>query len=548
MAVVAADAGDNFHNIEAGGSWGEAANPDLLALAETVALCNEANLAAESGSATEMALLEFSAELGVDIVTLRADAPIIGLRNRNHVRHWMGTEHRREHGTEIAIKGAPEEVLALSSSELVDGSLRPLDTKRRAAILAANQMMARRGLRVLGVARGDGAFGEGPIGELLWLGMVGLADPIRPEAREAIAVLHQAGVRTLLITGDQAPTALSIAETLALSRSGIINVVEGSQLASLNDDAVAELASRTSAFARVSPSEKLRIVQAMQRAGKRVAMIGDGVNDGPALRAASVGIAIGAKDNSVAREVADIVIGDDDLADLARVVARGRATEDNVRSAMRYLIATNLSEVIVTVVEALRGRAELETPMELFWLNLVTDIMPALGLALAEPRGDVMARPPAAAGAPLFDRQEVRTLVGDGSGIAFAALAAHFAEIGLVGPGPQTRSATFLSLALSQIAYAWVLRDRSPNAGQALQISERRLEAFLVAAGALLALPFLAPPMQRVLGIAPLSPGRLTMASVLAVGSFAVAEARRAISARRPTAAASQASPPAQTR
>ncbi|MYZ47135.1 cation-translocating P-type ATPase [Propylenella binzhouense] len=529
MAVAAIHLGGETRELAPGERWPTAEQPDLEALARAVTLCNEARLGRLSGTATELALLRFAADLGLDPDGLQDLAPIRAARSRDARRRWMATEHALNGAPYIALKGAPDELLALSGTELIQGGARPLTPERRESILEANGALARKGLRVLGVAQAASALDHDQPQDLVWLGLIALADPVRMEAREAIGILHRAGVRTVMITGDQPATALSVAQALDLSRTSIVNIADGAQIGRLDDAALGELALRTSVFARVSPSDKLRIVQALQGAGRRVAMIGDGVNDGPALRAAAVGVAMGRNGTDVAREVADIVIADDDLRELARAIARGRATDDNVRNSVRYLLATNFSEVLVMLTEALHGRGELEAPMELFWLNLVTDILPAIGLALAEPRGDVLARPPRAVDAGYFTRGEAAGIGLDGAGIAAAALAAHFTTMARAGLGPRARTATFTTLALAQIAHAWTLRDRSPGADAALLASERRLEAFLAAAAALLAVPFLLPPLRRLLGIAPPAPGDLLAAGALAGTSFALAEGRRII-------------------
>lgn len=502
-------------------------SPDLRRLAEAVALCSEADLGRGTGTATERALLHFAQEAGIDGGALQR-WPVVAVLNRNHAHRWMAVERRCSGGSRVAVKGAPDEVLALSSDAAAGEGALPLDAGRRRAILDANDGLARQGLRVLGVAARDGALAGAEVGALTWLGLVALADPVRAEAREAIDTFHRAGIRTVMITGDQPATAVAVAEALALSRTGIIPVADGAALAALDDVALGELALRTSVFARVSPADKHRIVRALQAAGRRVAMIGDGINDGPALRAAAVGIAMGRNGTDVAREVADVVIANDDLRELGRAIARGRATSDNVRSAVHYLLSTNLSELLVLLVEVLSGRGEMETAMELFWLNLVTDIAPALGLALAEPRVDVMLRPPRAE-VTFIDRREAAGLGLDGLGMAAAALAAHFAGAARAGPGPRTRSTTFLTLALAQIAHGWVLRLRGSRAPEALQASTRRLEGALAAASGGLVLPFLVPSLRRMLGLGGLTAGDAVLAVSLAAASFSLSEGRRAL-------------------
>ncbi|MBJ3776591.1 cation-translocating P-type ATPase [Acuticoccus mangrovi] len=544
MAVVTAWTAGRSWSGE-GGRWAASDDAELMALAEAVSLCNEASLTHGTGSSTETALLRFADAVGVDHHKMRDVAPLTASRNRNHLRRWMATEHRRAGEAEVAVKGAPDEILALSATEFTASGSGRLDDVRRHEILTLNDGMARRGLRVLGVARRRGVMGEGALDDLEFLGLVALADPIRAEAREAVDVFHHAGVRTVMITGDQPATALAVAEALNLSRTGVLKVVEGSEIVGLDDAALGELALATSVFARVTPGDKLRIVRALQGAGRSVAMIGDGVNDGPALRAAAVGVAMGAASTDVAREVADIVVTDN-LTGLARAIARGRTAEDNVRAAIRYLVSTNLSELLVMLVESLHGRGEMETPLELLWLNLATDVMPSLGLALAEPRGDVMLRPPRPTSAGLFDTGEVGEVALDAAGLATSALAAHFTMLARAGIGPRVRTATFLTLALGQIVHGLVLRDRSRTGGAAARLSERRLEAMLAAAAGVLAVPFVVPGLGRVLGIGRLTGGELALSLGLTATAFAVAEARhsRARPERTPSSS-TQASPPA---
>jgi P-type Ca2+ transporter type 2C len=549
MVVVSAIAGDTVLDISQDDVLAGRADlqrdgsNDLFALAQTVSLCNEAREG--QGSGTEQALLEFAGKAGVPVNDLRGERPMRDIRSRNLRRRWMASEHFRKGSPRLYLKGAPDELLSFAVEERVDGQTLPLSEERRAEILKANEAMAARGLRVLGVGYADATLDEGPSGRFVWQGLVGLADPLRFEAREAIEQLHGAGIRTVMITGDQPATALAVGQALGLSRSGIFDVADGPSLATLSREEIGRLANHTSIFARVSPADKLRIVEAMQAAGHRVAMIGDGVNDGPALRAASVGIAMGQRGTAVAREVADLVIADDDLRELARAIARGRATEDNIRNAVRYLLSTNLSEIMVMVIEELHGRGEMETPMELFWLNLVTDIMPALGLALAEP-GEVMARPPAGAERDLFSRGDAASMLFDGAGIAAAALIGHFISLRREGVGPPTRTVTFLTLAMAQILQGWVLRDRT---GRNKRRSERRLEATLLGAGGMLALPFMVPRLRNLLGVGPVHWSEFALSATLAGGYFALAEGRRLISVSKDgTDAPSQLSPPGRER
>nr|WP_161774305.1 HAD-IC family P-type ATPase [Sphingobium sp. Ant17] len=252
MAVVAVAIGEEVRRTSADGH-GHGSDTDLLrAIAEAVALCNEANLAMQTGSSTELALLRFSSDVGIDPDAVQQQSPIVGLQSRDQAHRWMATAHRRNGADYVAVKGAPDELLALAAHELTEDGLRPLDEERRYRILATNETLAREGLRVLGVARKEGDLRDGLPDDLVWLGLVALADPVRAEAQEAVEIFHRAGIRTIIITGDQPATALSVAEAVAVSRTGIIPVVDGANLADLDDQALGALALRTSVFARIS--------------------------------------------------------------------------------------------------------------------------------------------------------------------------------------------------------------------------------------------------------------------------------------------------------
>ncbi len=221
--------------------------------------------------------------------------------------------------------------------------------KLRATILAQNEALASEGLRVLGFARGRGrSLTAGEPESLEWLGLVGLHDPLRPGAAEAIRTFQRAGLRTIILTGDQAGTARKLAADLGFSSDGELDIVDASALRDRSPAAnCCSSPHSAEVFARVSPADKLAIIKALQAHGHVVAMTGDGVNDGPALRVADVGIAMGKSGADVARDVADIVIADDDLGGLAAALSRGRAADDNLRRAVRFLLATNASEVVL---------------------------------------------------------------------------------------------------------------------------------------------------------------------------------------------------------
>jgi Ca2+-transporting ATPase len=449
-------------------------------------------------------LLEVAHGAGVDVETLRREAPRCGILQRTADRLYMATEHETpDGGRTLAIKGAAHQVLPLCSAVRDGAGARLLDDALRAQIMAENEDLASEGLRVLGFARAvERSLADGELAGLEWLGLVGLSDPLRPGAAEAVRAFQDAGLRTIILTGDQAGTARKLAADLGFARDGSLDIIDASAIRGLPQDELAVLTRSAEVFARVTPADKLTIIKALQSDGRVVAMTGDGVNDGPALRAADMGIAMGKSGADVARDVADIVIADDELSALAKALARGRAADENLRRAVKFLLATNGSEVALLLAEALHGPDALETPAQLFWLNLMTDVFPALGLAMARPPADILERPPRPRQEEVFGRSELRSSALDALRIATPAMITHVLATLQHGTGPRTRGLTFLALASHQLVHALRLRPGRP----ATDLLDRPIELGVAAAYALLIGPFAIPALRRVLRITPPRP------------------------------------------
>jgi Ca2+-transporting ATPase len=504
----------------------------LTPLAEAAALNNDAQFGdggANGSSATEHALLDFAADCGIDIDGLRAACPRRATLERGLNRPWMATIHAgRQAGT--VVKGAPDEVLARCTRLREVGGIRPLTEADRAAIRALNERLADRPARLLGFAEGRRAPKDDEVSGLTWLGLVALIDPLRPGAKAFIAALHKAGLDTVMITGDQSATAGAIARDLDLSRGAPIRIIDSPRIATMEPDLLSGLARRTHVFARVSADQKLAIVQALQRAGRVVAMTGDGTNDAPALKAADIGIAMGASGTVLARDVANVVIRDDELTTLIDAIGQGRAIYRNIRRALEFLVTTNMSEIVVSLVEALHGPGELETPLELLWINLVTDVLPGLGLALADPDPDVMQSAPRTPGEPIFPDTHVRRMVIDSAVISGASLAVHFIGLRRYGPGPQTRGMTFLALSLGQLLYTLTcqrsdVRKLRPSA----LLENRTLDLAVLGSAGMAVLPFLVPPLGRLLGVARLGATDTAISLIAAMVPAASVLARRGV-------------------
>jgi len=480
------------------------------------------------GSRTERALAEFALSADLDVGEMRRARPRRRTLRRRPDRPWMATLHEGE-GPELLLKGSPEAVLERCTRLREDGRTREMTEDDREAALALNDDFAARPARVL-------AFAEGPAGEddapegLTFTGLLALSDPVRPGAGELVARLRRAGLRTVLITGDQAATAEAVGRELALSGDEPLGIVDMAERGATEPERLADLARTGHVFARVASDRKLAIVQALQADGAVVGMTGDGENDGPALAAADVGIAMGREGTELARDVANVVIRDDDLATLVDAVAQGRAIHRNIRRSLEFLVTTNLSEILVSLVEAVHGPNELETPMELLWINLVTDVLPGLGLALADPDAEVMSRPPRPRGEGVVPPEDWRRMAGDSALIAASALAAHFVGLARHGTGPATRGMTFLALSQGQLLYTLAAQRREARRLRPWALfGNPKLDLALVASSALAALPFFVPPLRRALGVAPLGRGDLVVSFVAAATPLATVLARGAL-------------------
>ncbi|MFL5282609.1 MAG: HAD-IC family P-type ATPase [Rhodopila sp.] len=515
-------------------------NESLAWLLRIGALCSDADLAhgsdgrvAPTGSATESALIRLALGAGLDVARLREEYPCLAVRRRSEGYRFMATAHRRGSAAAgaavVAVKGSPAEVLELCARDLHDGLRQPLTAQRRAAILRANDAMAADALRVLGFAFGevpDAALDAGdgaavPVTGLTWVGLAGLADPVRPGMDTLMRTLHGAGLRTVMMTGDQVATAHAVARQLSLAEGNTVRVVDAAAIEDLTGQELAAAARGAHVFARVSPAQKLRLIRAMQEAGERVAMTGDGINDSPALKAADVGLAMGGTASSAAaRDVADMVLQTDNLATLPIAVERGRATYVNVRKSIHYLLATNLSEILVVLGATAVGLGQPLTGMQLLWINLVSDVLPGIGLAFEPPEPGLMQREAFAADGEIIGRSNLGQLGIEGGLLAAGSLAAFgWGALRHGAASPQARTMAFGSLVTGQLLHTLTVRsDRHglfTGAPGALA-PNRPLRGLLLASAGLQALGLLVPGIRAALGVAPL--GLLDLVTTAAAG------------------------------
>lgn len=408
-------------------------------------------------------------------------------------------------GLVAAVKGAPGAVLGRCRTwKVVDGPAR-LDAAARARILEANDAMARDALRVLAVAAGPvAAPREQALSDLCFLGLIGFIDPPAPGVEDAVRRIRRAGLRILVLTGDQRATAVAIGRAIGLvGGDSDAAALDGRGLDQLSDADLAGRVGEVAIFGRVSPAQKLRVVRALQARGDVVAMLGDGVNDAAALKQADVGVAMGRRGTDVAKQAAVVVLQDDRFETIAAAIEEGRVIDDNIRKFVFYLFSCNLAEVLVLLLAGLAGLGIPLQPLQILWLNLVTDTFPALALAL-EPRDvDIMERPPRPPQAPLISRPFVTSLVAYASVITVCTLAAYL--IGLRRSPAAGSTMSFMTLALAQILHLGNAR----SAAAVLHPSRALANPYAIAAVGLAAVLQLtaafAPAVSAVLGVAPLS-------------------------------------------
>jgi P-type Ca2+ transporter type 2C len=507
----------------------------LNTLLEISALCNETEVHGEmraytlKGSPTESALVRLAIEGGLDVRELRQRYPLVRVEYRSESRSFMATVHGAGDGKQlIAVKGSPSEVLNMCRWHLTPAGVAPLTEADRQSLVTENEQMASDALRVLGMAYAYTDAADGAHDGLIWAGLVGMADPVRDGVKSLVERFHAAGINTIMITGDQSATAYAIGKTLDLSHGRQMEILDSTRLDQLDPAVLTALAQRVHVFARVSPAHKLQIVQALQRAGKVVAMTGDGINDGPALKAADIGIALGTGGTEVARTVADVVIEDDDLQTMAVAVSQGRTIYRNIRKSIHFLLATNLSEITVMFAAIAAGIGQPLNPMQLLWINLVSDIFPGLALAMEPPEPEVLSLPPRNPEEPILRASDLKRITFESTAISAGALASYGYGIARYGIGPQAGTMAFTSLTAGQLLHALSCRSQTHRLFERHGLAPNR--PLGIAVGGSLAVQFLSlllPPLRTLLGVTPLGLADWLVAAGGAVLPLVVNEATK---------------------
>jgi Ca2+-transporting ATPase len=498
--------------------------PDMARALRAIVLANDADLTTGAGDPLDLGLLRFAAAHDVAISTYRAASPRVSERPFDSAWRFARVTVREQGAVVSYFKGAPE--------VLLDRCV--LSAEDRESWAGKADAYAREGFRVLAVAYGQGLAEE----RLTLLGLALFWDPPRPEVSQAVGSAQSAGIRVVMITGDHPATAVAVAHLIGISG---VRVLTGEDLVEYDERALAVALREVNVFARVHPEQKLRLVEALQAQGEIVAMTGDGVNDAPALKRADVGVAMGQRGSDVSREVADLVLLDDNFATIVGAVQQGRSIYENIQKFLRFLFSTNMAEVLLVATGAALSFAlnlreasgALLLPLtaaQILWINLITDGVPALALAFDRTPG-VMQRPPRSPSAPLLDRPAVRFIVGVGVMKALLALALLWVVPQLGYGTSAARVVTFHYMALGQLLLTYPARHTSVQ-----PLPNRRLHAAVAVGAAIQVAAGIIPAVSSLLDDAGLPIGLWTLAVVAAVAAWASAEVFSSLVWRRESA------------
>ncbi len=459
-----------------------APSPALRRLLQTAALASDARLLQQPdgtwrthGDPTEIALIVAAAKAGLHQEDLNVRYPRVHEIPFTSERKRMTTLHQGPEGIFAACKGAPEMVLDCCARLLVEGGEVPLTQADRERILDLANEMAAQGLRVLAVAEKKGVRVEDAEHDMTFLGLVGMIDPPRPEAKQAIQVCREAGIRVIMITGDHPATARAVAQELDLLRTG--RVITGSQLDAISDEEFERQVEEIEVYARVSPIHKYRIVTALQKKGHIVAMTGDGINDAPALKKADIGVAMGITGTDVSKEAAAMVLLDDNFASIVAAVEEGRTIFNNIKKYLSYLLSSNVGEILLLATASFIGLPPPLSAAQILYVNLATDGLPALALSTDPPEPDLMRRPPRNPRTGIFVRPLVALMLAGGIWSALVNLALFVWALSSGRSLQESMTMAFVSLVLIQFFKAYNFRSdrhsvmRSPFANRWLNLA-----------------------------------------------------------------------------
>ena len=507
-------------------------------VATAMALCSDANLNEENqaeGEPTECALVNFAYSVGLKKQDLEKATPRVDEAPFDSGRKMMSTIHDVGGAYVQYTKGGPDVILSRCTHYYENGEIKPLTDAKQHEIMLANKAMADKALRVLAAAKRD--WSEKPAEntpaylehDLIFLGLTGMIDPVRPEVKAAIEECRSAGIRAVMITGDHKDTAVAIAKELGIITDAS-QAITGAELNDISDEELGEAVKKYGVYARVQPEHKTRIVNAWKANGAITAMTGDGVNDAPSIKSADIGVGMGITGTDVTKNVADMVLADDNFATIVAAVGEGRRIYDNIRKAIQFLLASNMSEVMGVFLSTLMGFTLLN-PVHLLFINLVTDCFPALALGMEEAEPDTMQRPPRDskegifAGGLFFDIAYQGILVTLLTIVAY--IIGHSMEMGHFamphGVSEAGMTMAFLTMSMCEIFHAFNLRSQRKSVFS-LKSNNKILWAAMLGSLILTTLLLEVPFLAKAFGFSPLSLTQYCIAILLALLVIPVVE------------------------
>jgi len=479
------------------------------------------------GDPTETALVDLGLRLNMDKRDLDSQAQRVDEVPFDSDRKLMTTVHKYGEAYRVYTKGAPDALLERCTRVLADGIIKEMDSDMRLLIQNANDAMAKDALRVLAAAYKDvksipdGDKQNALENDLIFVGLFGMIDPPRPEARDAVKLCKRAGIKPIMITGDHRVTAVAIARDLGILEREE-EAITGAQLEDMSDEELKQRVKQFSVYARVSPEHKVRIVKAWQEWGQIVAMTGDGVNDAPALKRADIGAAMGIVGTDVAKEAADMVLTDDNFATIVAAVEEGRRIFANILKAIQFLLSCNIGEIFVLLVATLLNWPEVLLPIHILWVNLVTDSLPALALGVDPAEKDIMDRKPRDPNSRVFDSGMVRRILYQGIMVGGLTLAAF--RIGLRTSLQVGETMAFAVLALSQLVHSLNMRSNRHSIFKVGLGSNPQLIGAICLSGLLQIAVVTVPFLSGIFKVAPLAAEHWLEVALLSLAPLAIVE------------------------
>lgn len=509
-------------------------NNELRLLITSIVLCNDSKIITEeeklkvTGDPTETALVDLGLKFSLDKDELENTETRINEIPFDSERKLMSTVNKdtKTNTIKVYTKGAVDELLKRCNRILINNEVRDLTEKDHAEILKANTKMAENALRVLGTAYKDtdSSSAENIENELIYIGMVGMIDPPRPEVKSAIEKCKTAGIKTVMITGDHKITASAIAKALGILENEN-EAITGADVEKMSEKELEDNVKSISVYARVSPEHKVRIVKAWQKHGDIVAMTGDGVNDAPALKTADIGAAMGIVGTDVSKEAADIILTDDNFATIISAVEEGRRIYDNILKAIQFLISSNIGEIIVLFFATMVNWVEPLIPIHILWVNLITDSLPALALSFDPAEENIMERSPVPANTGIFTKGMIYRIAYQGGMIGTLTLIAY--RIG-IHEDPSNiilgQTMAFAVLSLSQLVHVFNIRSKN-NSIFKTGIFNNKLLVYAVLCSFVLMLAVLFVPfLQDIFNVVTLSGRDIMIVVILSIVPVVIVE------------------------